>query len=271
MSAAKSAWDDGSAEHWAHAYITSDELAYKLAPPALPARFSDHAQPPCSIDAPGRPPQLLVVARSEKTPGPDALRDPARRARLLHTFLHHELQAAELMCRAVLAYPQTPLAFRRGLLAICLDEIRHMRMYAEHMAELGFAFGDFPVNDWFWQRVPSAHEPAQFIATMQLGFEGANLDHTERFARAFERAGDARAAELQRQVGREEIPHVAFGAYWFAQLAGELTLERWSAALPAPLSPMLMRGRPLNFAARRKAGYSEQFLTQLDAWSPKPP
>lgn len=269
MNTPHATWEPGSAELWAYQYVASDSLSHKLAPPPMPVRFSAAAQPHC-IAAPGRPAQLKLIARGEKTPGPDAMRDPARRARLLHTFLHHELQAAELMCRAVLAYPTTALAFRRGLLAICQDEIRHMRMYAQHMAELGFGFGDFPVNDWFWQRVPSARGPAEFVATMQLGFEGANLDHTERFALAFERAGDARGAELQRQVGREEIPHVAFGAHWFAQFEGELAFERWIAALPAPLSPMLMRGRPLNLGSRRKAGYSELFLQQLENWAPEP-
>lgn len=262
--------EPGSAEDWAYRYVTSTDLSFKLAPPSPPREFAG-AAPALCLDAPGRPPQLRIEARGPKTPGPDALRDPARRARLLHTFLHHELQAAELMCRAVLAFPDTPLPFRRGLLAICQDEIRHMAMYAEHMAGLGFAFGDFAVNDWFWQRVPRAPGPAEFVATMQLGFEGANLDHTERFALAFERIGDARGAQLQRIVGREEIAHVAFGAHWFERLHGALEFERWRGALPAPLSPMLMRGQPLHHDARRQAGFPPAFLEQLTSWRPDLP
>ena len=141
-------------------------------------------------------------------------------------------------------------------------------MYAEHIAELGFAFGDFPVNDWFWQRVPAAQSPASFVAVMGLGFEGANLDHTRRFAQRFRRAGDERGARLQEQIGAEEIPHVAFGAHWFAQFAGQLDFESWAEALPRPLSPMLMRGRPCNREARLRAGFSEAFLEQLDQWQP---
>ena len=75
---------------------------------------------------PGRPAELVVVAHADKMRG---LAVQSGRARALHTFLHHELQAAELMAWAVLAFPDAPRAFRRGLLRIALDEVRHMRLY----------------------------------------------------------------------------------------------------------------------------------------------
>ena len=257
----------GSVERWAYNYVTSDSLAHKFSPGDPGGQWLDCGTP-CVLEAPGRPQELTVVNRADKTPGPDALRDPARRARLLHTFLHHELQAAELMCHAVLVFPQAPKAFRRGLINICLDEVRHMNMYAEHMADLGFQYGDFPINDWFWQRVPSAHDPLSFVAVMSLGFEGANLDHTQRFAERFVRAGDDKGARLQQQVGEEEVPHVAFGAHWFSKLRGRLDFESWLDALPAPLSPILMRGKPLHAEARLRAGMSENFLNCLQTWQP---
>jgi hypothetical protein len=119
-----------------------------------------------------RPASLSAARAKAKTPGPEALRAPERRARIAHTFLHHELQAAELMCWAILAFPRSPEKFRLGLAKIACDEVRHMGMYADYLASLGFAFGDFPVRDWFWERVPSAETPAHFVATMGMGFEG---------------------------------------------------------------------------------------------------
>ena len=56
-----------------------------------------------------------------------------------------------------------------------------------------------------------------------------------------------RAAEL---VGLEEIAHVRFGVRWFVELTGDLTFDAWSAALLPPISPMLVRGHPLQRAAR---------------------
>jgi uncharacterized ferritin-like protein (DUF455 family) len=259
-----------SLQQWAHDYVSTRSLAHKLSPPPLPTR--DAPGPPLRLAAPGRPPELAQSSERYKAPrSAEALRDARKRAGLLHTFLHHELQAAELMCWAALAFPETPLAFRRGLLSICLDEVRHMNLYAAHIAELGFGVGAFPVRDWFWQRAPTARTPAEFLAVMGLGFEAGNLDHSERYTPMFEAAGDPGAAALQALVGREELAHVAFAAHWFRTFAGALGFEEWRAALPPPLSPLMMRGRPLAREARLRAGYDARFLDALDAWEPESP
>jgi uncharacterized ferritin-like protein (DUF455 family) len=254
--------------------VTSTSLAYKFAPPPLPSASdpADGDVAPCRLSAPGRPPELRGSWRKYKAPrSAAALRAENKRAELLHTFLHHELQAAELMCWAALAFPETPASFRRGLLKICLDEVRHMGLYAARVRELGFEVGAFPVRDWFWQRAPAARTPAAFLALMSLGFEAGNLDHSARYVALFRAAGDDDSAALQALVGHEELAHVAFGAHWFRLFAGPLEFGRWCAALPPPLSPMVMRGRPLARAARRQVGFEERFLDELEAWQPASP
>jgi uncharacterized ferritin-like protein (DUF455 family) len=183
----------------------------------------------------------------------------------MHTFFHHELQAAELMGWAILAFPDTPLAFRRGLLRILEDERRHARMYADYLADLGHPVGSFGVRDWFWERVPRVTDAAGFVAVMGMGFEGANLDHSARFAAWFREAGDAAGGALQEQVGQEEIPHVRFALRWFERFTGAPpTFEAWRRALPAPLTPLVMRGRPVHRGPRREAGMTDRFLDALE-------
>ena len=213
---------------------------------------------------PGRPPELRP--RSEKRKRPKDLRDAAKRAEVLHTFLHHELQAAELMAWAIVACPSTPVAFRKGLLGICQDELRHLNLYARHLEALGHPYGSFEVNDWFWSRVP-CDTPAEFVARLSIGFEGGNLEHGDRFTAIFEAAGDPRAAEIQALITREEIAHAAFGLHWFRQFTGDVSFDTWADLLPRPLSPTLTRGHVLNLEARRQAGYPEAFLDRLDAWA----
>ncbi len=254
-------------ERWAWDYVHADTLAAKLAPPPRPQRW-EASPPPRPAIRPGRPAELESLERPPKTPRPGALVDPAKRAQLVHTFFHHELQAAELMCWALLAFPDTPRAFRRGLTAITLDEVRHMRLYAEHLERLGHAIGDFGVRDWFWERVPSVRGPAGFVALLGVGFEGANLDHTERFARLFREVGDEEGARIQELVGQEEEPHVRFAIHWFERFAGGLEWARWLAHLPAPLTPIVMRGKPVVRAARRRVGMSETFIDALEGYTP---
>jgi uncharacterized ferritin-like protein (DUF455 family) len=255
-------------QRWAYDYVVSDMLDAKIAPMPVPERVLEGTAP-LRISKPGRPRELRASTHKRKTPGAGALRDPRRRAELLHTFWHHELQAAELMCWAVLAFPETPSAFKRGLIAVCQDEIRHMGIYAAHIARLGCAVGDFPVNDWFWSRVPAAETPSAFLSTMGLGFEAANLDHTQRFAQRFRAVGDEPGALLQEEVAREEVAHVAFAAHWFREFEGDLSFAGWRAALPAPLSPMVMRGDPIDREARARAGLPDPFLDALERWQPE--
>jgi uncharacterized ferritin-like protein (DUF455 family) len=254
----------GTVERWAWDFVLTTSLASKLALAPAPERWEDNP-PVRRLEHPGRPPELRVVARAAKTRG---LSTPNGRARALHTFLHHELQAAELMAWALLAFPQMPREFRDGLVRIALDEVRHMRLYATQIERLGHQVGNFTVRDWFWERIPTCADPASFVAAMGLGFESANLEHTMSFAARFRDVGDEEGARVQELVGREEIAHVRFAARWFSELTGGLEFDAWRRALPAPLSPMLMRGRPLQRGARVRAGFSEDFLDQLDAWQP---
>lgn len=259
----------GTLERSAWDYITTTRLEEKLSPPAR-ARSLEVAPPVRRLDQPGRPPELRTTDRGMRTrhATASALRSPERRAHLLHTFLHHELQAAELMCWAILAFPSAPPSFRRGLMAIAREEVRHLRGYAAHVEQLGFSIGAFPVRDWFWERVPAAGTPAAFVATMGLGFEGGNLDHSVRFAERLELAGDSEAAALQRSVGADEEGHVRFALRWFKRFTGRDGFDDWVATLPPPLSPLVMRGATLAVEARSRAGLSPAFLDGLARWQP---
>ncbi|MGK3966332.1 DUF455 family protein [Sorangium sp. So ce118] len=315
----------GTVERWAWDYILSTDLEHKLAPPPVPSAWESDAAPPPPrrIERPGRPAELRISARAQKSPGPEALRNPARRAQLFHAFLHHELQAAELMAWALLAFPETPRAFRGGLVRIALDEVRHMQLYARYLAALGHRFGEFPVRDWFWSRVPSAASPAQFVAVMGMGLEGGNLDHTARFAERFRAIGDVEGAALTERVCAEEIPHVRFGVRWFRRFTqpsgsaargappgqsegaprdpsegapansegappgqsegaprdpsegappgGPIDFETWVRHIPPPLSPLLMRGEPMNRRDRSRSGLTEPFLDALASWTERAP
>lgn len=173
------------------------------------------------------------------------------------------------MCWALLAFAEAEEEFRRGLVRVCLDEIRHMNGYKTHIETLGFRVGDFAVRDWFWTRVPRCESKIAFVAVMGMGFEAANLEHAPLFADRFEHAGDLEGAEIQRRIGLEEIAHVRFAVRWFREWTGGCDFAAWEHALPKPWSPMLMRGEVLNDDARTKAGLSPEFIAALRAYVPE--
>lgn len=251
---------------WSRALITAPTLEAKLGMPSpvgLPLGEADPADAQLRPSRPG----LVVV---EKQKFPRRLGSVENRIKLLHTFAHHELQAAELMAWAILAFDQTPESFRRGLARIAMDELRHLGLYDARLRELGSAFGALPVRDWFWARVPSCGSPKSFVACLGVGFEGGNLDHAQRFEHVLSSVGDEASAQLQVLIGREEIAHVRFAAKWFAEFGGRpLRFDDWCEALPAPLSPLTMRGNPIDRESRAKAGLSDAFVQALAAWEPE--
>jgi uncharacterized ferritin-like protein (DUF455 family) len=262
-----------SVEAWALEFIAEVEAARKLGPGAAPDAREETNW--CEdgverrVEAPGRPREWCVTRRAAKAAKAGALGRVGERVRMLHVFAHHELQAAELFAWALLAFPQTPRAFRAGLVALCNEELQHCRAYVQRIEQLGGRFGSHPLRDWFWERVSGVRTPLEFVALQGVGLEGANLEHAARWARLFRAAGDELSAKLIDAVERDEIGHVAFARTWFERLSGEaLTFERWAAALPSPLTPALFHGTPLNFDARRRAGLDEDFLEALRGAGP---
>lgn len=271
MRAATPPQPSATIDTWALSYIESTDLRYKRTPPAPPAEF---ALPSLQIDPtktifPGRPPELVVTSEKPRNFKLGALERPEVRAALHHKFWHHELQAAELMCWAIVRFPETPSAFKKGLIRIIKDEIRHMSLYEEYLRGLGFSLSDFPVRDWFWERIPTCQNAVQFVALLGMGFEAANLEHTERFANSFRSLGDERAAQIQDQVGLEEVAHVKFATHWFRKWTGAVDFDTWCQSLPPPLSPLLLHGKVLQLERRRKADFPEEFLQRLAAWEPE--
>ena len=262
-----------TASAWCRAYICADRIEEKLAPAPRPLESAGESgkQAPLRLPGPGRSSSLRVIERAEKIPKPGALVEASAVAKLLHVFLHHEIQAAELCAWAYLAFPDAEPEFRSGLLRILDDEVRHAAMYAARVEELGASYGDYAVRDWFWSRTLGAETPLQYVALMGLGFEGGNLEHAGRFEVLLAKAGDARSSEMVAQVGKEEVSHVRFAAQWFSEWtqgdrSASPDFERWRAELPPPLTPEVLRGKPLDRDRRARAGLSEAFLDSLETF-----
>lgn len=261
-----------TARDYARGIVVADTLADKLVPPPAELVLED-GEPPLVIPAPGRPANLAMVpGRAARVPPIAGMRDPAQRARILHALANHELQAIELFAWALLAYPDAPIAFRRGLVAILADEQRHLGLYDARLHALGTRFGDQPVTGHFWGKLDHLGSPLAFVCAMGLTFENANLDFASDYAAAARACGDHETAAALDQVHADEIAHVHFGWVWLGKLApGRDPWEVYTSTVKFPLGPRRARGAVLDREARRKAGLSEAFIDALDAVAPTRP
>ena len=261
-----------NARDYARSIVTSLTLEAKLEPPPDGLVLED-AGLPLVLAAPGRPPGLVIVpSRQAKVPPIEGMRDPSQRARILHALANHELQAIELFAWALLAFPDAPTAFRRGLVAILADEQRHLELYRARLAAHRVAFGDFPVTGHFWNKLDHLTGPLEFVCAMSLTFENANLDFAGDYAAAARAAGDDATAAALERVHADEIGHVHFGWVWMQKLAGDR--DPWltyTAHLHPPLGPHRARGARFDREARQRAGLDERFIDALEAVVAKRP
>lgn len=224
-------------------------------------------------EAPGRP-DGLAFKRSGTGSGtgfpPDhRLHDQRERGRLLHFFCNHELLATELMALVLLRFPDAPPAFRRGVAQTLKDEQEHTRLYLRRMRECGIEFGELPVSGYFWRMVSPMASPLDFVTSLSLTFEQANLDFCRHFAGRFTEAGDSETAQLLDGIYRDEIAHVAHGLKWFRRWKDPQDSD-WDAfcrQLRFPLSPTRARGIGFNADGRRAAGLDPQFIAHLNVHS----
>lgn len=292
---------DTDARSFCQRLITAESLAVKLAPPPRHVLSADHETtgPALRLSGPGRPPELAIAhARRVKVPPAVGMSDPVQRGRILHALANHELQAVELFAWAVLAFPETPRPFRRGLLAILGDEQRHCQLYLDCLAPLGVRFGDYPVTGHFWNKIEDVQGPLDFVCTMGLTFENANLDFALEYAREAEKAGDSLTCEALHQVHVDEIRHVRFAWRWLKELPWERPegqsgpadssardpaddserepdrdslWDKYLAHIQFPLGPARARGKSMDRASREAAGLDDEFIQRLETTTPTRP
>jgi uncharacterized ferritin-like protein (DUF455 family) len=239
-----------------------------------PAAVTDTrpGSPLVTPESPGRPAGLRFKPQGSGKadfPGAHRLERAGERGRLLHFFANHELLATELMALVLLRFPDAPAAFRRGVFQTLKDEQRHTSLYIERMRQCGIQFGELPVSGYFWRAVSAMENPLDYVASLSLTFEQANLDFCRHFAGGFQAVGDDVTSRLLEGIYRDEIGHVAYGLKWFRRWKNpqESDWDAFCRHLKFPLSPSRAKGFSLNVGGRRAAGFDESFIAELNVYS----
>lgn len=224
----------------------------------------------CSYSLPSRPGRAGRIQFSDlqlKFPKQQSLKETEKKATALHSFANHELIAIEMMASALLIYPsqsEDDLRFKRGIVGALREEQKHLTLYLRRLNELGFSFGDFPLNDFFWRQMEKLKTPAQYAAVMSLTFEAANLDFAQYYARLFRSFGDEKTANILDTVLEDELGHVSFGARWMKRWKGDRSLwTYYQESLPWPLTPARGKGIGFDHVLHARAMGDEAFADEL--------
>lgn len=216
---------------------------------------------------PGREDKIQFSEKKLKFPKAPNLNQDLNKAIALHSFANHELLAIEMMAAALLIYPhetEDDIRFKRGVYTALKDEQKHFQLYISRMQELGYDFGDFPLNDYFWRQMPKLKTAAEYSAVMALTFEAANLDFAQYYSAIFRSFEDHKTADILDEVLEDEIAHVAFGAHWLKKWRGDKDLwNYYSSCLPFPMTPARSKGIGFDEKIHAKAMNDNDFMLEL--------
>ena len=219
---------------------------------------------------PARDEKIKISSEQLKFPKKENLHLVEKKALALHSFANHELLAIEMMAAAILAFPhKTPedIRIKNGIFSALKDEQKHFSLYVERLNELGFEFGDFPLNDFFWRQMPSIKNMSQYFAVMALTFEAANLDFAQYYRNIFLSLDDPKTAGILDIVLEDEISHVALGSYWLKKWRQDKSLwQYYMDSLPFPLTPARSRGIGFDPLIHGKAMTDDNFMLELQKY-----
>ena len=220
-------------------------------------------EPRAGISEPGRPAKPTLVS---------PLQVPRRRlgsreghAALIHAITHIEFNAINLALDAAHRFAGMPLAYYADWVRVASEEASHFALLNEHLASLGYAYGDFDAHAGLWEMAQkTTHDPLHRMALVPRVLEARGLDATPAIAQKLQQIGDTRGVDILGVIARDETGHVAVGSRWFAYLCAQRGLDaaatfrnllhEYDIALPR---------LPLNLDARRQGGFSEQELAWL--------
>lgn len=252
---------------WALRILSADTLEEKLLDPGT--LTDDAPGHPIFWKEPTRPTGMGFHkhTRKDRLPSVYDLGSIDKRASCLHRFAGHELLAVEIMAYALLAFPDAPKTFRRGVAHTLKEEQGHVRLYMARMEEMHLHFGDLPLYKHFWSYVPFLTSPLRYISLMSLTFEMANLDFAPMYGAAFARQGDDLSSKLMQKILEDEISHVSFGCRWLQKWKepGASDWKTWISAIPPKVPPSRAKGVLFSEENRRLAGVSDEWIKELKA------
>jgi uncharacterized ferritin-like protein (DUF455 family) len=218
------------------------------------------AEPP---GVPGRPERPQLVPHTSLKRGSLATR--AGHAALLHAVAHIEFNAINLALDAVWRFPALPDAYYRDWAQVAREEAYHFGLVRDHLATLGYAYGDFPAHDALWRMTQrTAGDVLARMALVPRTLEARGLDASPPMQAKLQGMGDARGVEILGIILRDEIGHVAVGNRWYRWLcerAGLDPVAHYEVLTQRHEAPRLQP--PFNDDARRLAGFSEEELAAM--------
>lgn len=171
------------------------------------------------------------------------------------------------MARVLILFPhktEEQKLVKKSIISSLHDEQNHLQLYTKRLNQLGYEFGDFPLNSFFWEHALKIAKPVEYFSMMGMTFEAANLDFAQYFSKVFKNYHDFETAEILDQVFEDEISHVKIGLNYLNRWRHDRDLwDYYCENLIYPLTPARSRGIHFSPEIRESMGFEENFVKKL--------
>lgn len=139
---------------------------------------------------------------------------------MLSTLVSVEVEAAELLARILLEFPELPWPMRLQLARQMWDECRHAASQWRTLRQSGAELGTWPAITYI--NLLAGDEPDVFkrLIVLQRVVEGISVDQHRPRARGFQRQGDQALVEMFDYILADEDTHIALSR-WITRLVGD--------------------------------------------------
>jgi uncharacterized ferritin-like protein (DUF455 family) len=202
----------------------------------------------------------------------------AGHAALMHAICHIEFNAVNLALDAIWRFCGMPKQYYQDWAKVAKEEAYHFTLLQNHLKSIayderrGYEYGDFPAHTGLWSMCEKTKD--DIVARMALvprTLEARGLDATpliQSKLRKVKMPYAVEAVEILDIILRDEIGHVAIGNHWYRWLCrrdGLDPLMHYGLLHAKHTAPRLKP--PLNLEARLKAGFTQQEIEYLTAFT----
>ena len=187
-------------------------------------------------------------------------------AATFHAIAHIEFNAINLGLDAAWRFGRAAqqqlgqgIAFVKDWLKVAHEETYHFSLVKQHLASLGYQYGDFEAHAGLWEMAQAtAHDIWQRMALVPRVLEARGLDATPPLREKMAQRKDMRAVEILTIILNEEIGHVAIGNHWYHALCQQRHLDPLTSFsdLLRQYRIVIFKG-VINTDARLQAGFTQ--------------
>lgn len=154
------------------------------------------------------------------------LTTPEGLAAFFHALAHIEFVAIYLAWDIIYRFRGLPNEFYRDWLRVADEESQHFTLLSDHLATLGYDYGDLPAHGGLWDHAHDTRcDLLARLAIVPRCLEARGLDVTPAMIEKLEALGHADGVAILTRILNDEVGHVQLGSKWFDYQCRQQSLD----------------------------------------------